>query len=133
MKYWIKPDIENRIKEGAIPARVRDAGRRDPAGGGHRASRPGGRDEIEADAVFLLTGYTPDVRLLSRRGALVDPETLVPEHDPRRFETSVPGLFIAGAIASGRDTSRIFIENGRFHGEAIVTAIVERQAATIRP
>ena len=53
----------------------------------------------------------------------LDPETLIPDHDPQTMETNVPGLFVAGALASGKLTSRIFIENGRFHGEAIVSAI----------
>jgi thioredoxin reductase (NADPH) len=56
----------------------------------------------------------------------VDPESLRPEHDPETFETNVPGLFVAGSIVSGRDTNRTFIENGRFHGDAIVAAIRAR-------
>jgi thioredoxin reductase (NADPH) len=128
VKYWIKPDIENRIKENAIPARF-ETKVVEIRGDAVVVESVLGRDEIEADAVFLLTGYTPDPSLLLEAGALVDAESLVPEHDPATFETSVPGLFVAGATASGKHTSRIFIENGRFHGEAIVTAIVERQAA----
>ena len=78
-------------------------------------------------AVFLLTGYHPDRELLADAGVRVDPETLVPAHDPETLETNVPGLFVAGAIVSGRQTGRIFIENGRFHGEAIVAAIGSRR------
>ena len=126
VKYWIKPDIENRIKDGAVKAcfgtlivEIRpDA---------VVVEKDGVQDELAADAVFLLTGYTPDVSLLREAGAHVDPESLVPEHDPDTLETSVPGLFVAGALASGRFTSRIFIENGRFHGEAIVRTIAARQ------
>ncbi len=73
-----------------------------------------------------MTGYTPDVEPLRRVGVAVDPSTLRPEHDPETLETNVSGLFIAGALVSGRETSRIFIENGRFHGEAIVKTIRER-------
>ena len=58
----------------------------------------------------------------------IHPETLVPEHDPRTFETNVPGLYLAGGVVAGADTSRIFIENGRFHGPAAVAAIVEKAA-----
>ena len=87
---------------------------------------PGGEGALPADAVFLLTGYHPDVSLLREAGVAVDPSTLKPELDLETLETNVPGLFVAGAVASGRETSRIFIENGRFHGEAIVAAILAR-------
>jgi thioredoxin reductase (NADPH) len=127
VKYWIKPDIENRIKEGAVQAcfgtRVVEI-----RPGSVVVEKDGARSELPADAVFALTGYTPDVSLLREAGAVVDPDSLVPEHDPETLETSVPGLFVAGALASGRFTSRIFIENGRFHGEAIVRAIARRVA-----
>jgi thioredoxin reductase (NADPH) len=76
--------------------------------------------------VFLLTGYYPDASLLRQAGADVDEDTLKPRLDLETLETNVPGLFVAGAVASGRETSRIFIENGRFHGEAIVAAILAR-------
>jgi thioredoxin reductase (NADPH) len=125
VKYWIRPDIENRIKDGAVTACFRTGVveiRRDAV----VVEKDGVHSELPADAVFLLTGYTPDVGLLREAGAVVDPESLVPEHDPETFETSVPGLYVAGALASGRFTSRIFIENGRFHGEAIVRAITGR-------
>jgi thioredoxin reductase (NADPH) len=126
VKYWIKPDIENRIKEGSVralfetrvcesrPDRVIVAGR-------HAA-------ELPADAVFLLTGYHPDCRLLEETGVAVEPESLRPEHDADTFETNVPGVYVAGSIVSGRDTNRTFIENGRFHGDAIVAAIAARTA-----
>jgi thioredoxin reductase (NADPH) len=125
IKYWIKPDIENRIKEGAIAARmettlVRIEPERVLLHG------PGGEDSLTADAVFLLTGYYPDPRLLRQAGVDVDAETLKPALDLETLETNVPGLFVAGAVASGRETSRIFIENGRFHGDAIVAAIQAR-------
>jgi thioredoxin reductase (NADPH) len=84
---------------------------------------------MEAEAVFLLTGYHPDCALLTGAGVRVDQETLVPEHDPRTLETNVPGLYLAGAMVSGRETGRIFIENGRFHGQAIVEAIRARPQA----
>jgi thioredoxin reductase (NADPH) len=128
VKYWIRPDIENRIKEGSVEAHF---GTHVVAIGPDAVTvaKDGAQVDLPADAVFLLTGYTPDVSLLREAGAAVDPDTLVPEHDEATFETSVPGLFVAGALASGRFTSRIFIENGRFHGEAIVKAIAARAAA----
>lgn len=132
IKYWIRPDIENRIKEGSIAARfetrVVEIGPRSVFVEG-----PAGRAEIGADAVFLMTGYHPDRGLLEQAGVLVDPQSFVPRHDPKTFETNVPGLFVAGSLVSGNMTGRIFIENGRFHGEAIVAAIKGRLAAAAPP
>jgi thioredoxin reductase (NADPH) len=125
IKYWIKPDIENRLTEGSIAARfetrVTEIRLRSVALESH-----GAIEEVPADAVFLMTGYSPDVGLLRAAGVQIDEATLGPRHDPETLETNVPGLFIAGALVSGRQTSRIFIENGRFHGEAIVAAIRRR-------
>jgi thioredoxin reductase (NADPH) len=125
IKYWIKPDIENRIREGSIPARfetcVREIREKSVLVEGRA-----GVEELPADAVFLLTGYHPDPSLLREAGVRVDPASLVPEHDPQTLQTNVPGVYVAGALASGRHTSRIFIENGRFHGEAIVRSILAR-------
>jgi thioredoxin reductase (NADPH) len=127
VKYWIKPDIENRIKEGSIAAlfgvrvsEIRDRGVVVEVAGAPR--------EIAADGVFLLTGYRPDVELLRGAGVDVDPVSLKPVHDPSTLETNVTGLYVAGAVVSGRETNRIFIENGRFHGEAIVAAIRSRRS-----
>jgi thioredoxin reductase (NADPH) len=126
IKYWVKPDLENRIKEGSISARFRS----------HLleirpehvvVDGPAGRETFEVDAVFLLTGYRADSALLVRAGVQVDPATLVPQHDPKTFETNVPGIFIAGGAVAGADTSKIFIENGRFHGPEAVKLIVERR------
>jgi thioredoxin reductase (NADPH) len=123
VKYWIKPDIENRIKEGSVSALFGTCVREiTPTHVG--VEGPRGAQELPADHVFLLTGYKPDVDLMRRAGVRVDPETLKPEHDPQTFETNVPGLHLAGALVSGRDTGKVFIENGRFHGEALVNAIV---------
>jgi len=134
IKYWIKPDIENRIKDGAIAARFSTCLTRIEADA-VVLSGPSGPETLRADGVFLLTGYTPDVSLLRGAGVKVDEATLKPAIDPATLETNVPGLFVAGALASGRETSRIFIENGRFHGEAIVKGILarHRQAAAVSP
>ncbi len=127
IKYWVRPDIENRIKEGSIEARFETR---------VVEIRPdslllecgGVATEVAADAVFLLTGYHCDTGLLRRAGVDVRPETLAPEHDPTTFETNVPGLFLAGSVVAGRETNLIFIENGRFHGETIVRTIKSRGA-----
>jgi thioredoxin reductase (NADPH) len=131
IKYWIRPDIENRIKEGAIAARFET---RVTAIRPHDVvvEGPGGADVLPAEGVFLLTGYHPDCELLRSAGVVVDPESLKPAFDPETLETGVPGLYVAGAIVSGRETNRIFIENGRFHGEAIVRSIMARRHAAAR-
>ena len=89
--------------------------------------RDGAKEEIPADAVFLLTGYHPDCDLYRRAGIRLHRETMSPEFNPDTFETNVPGVFLAGGAICGRDTSNIFIENGRFHGETIIK--VHRRAA----
>lgn len=122
IKYWVKPDIENRIKEGSIEARF---GARvvEIRNSSVVVESDGASDEIPADAVFLLTGFRPDVELLRRAGVRVDETTLAPVHDPETLESNVPGLYLAGAVVSGRETNRVFIENGRFHGNLILQAI----------
>ena len=125
IKYWVRPDIENRIKEGSVAARfstrVLEIRPTEVVLEG-----PAGREELQVDSVLLLTGYHADSDLLIRAGVQCDAVTLKPALDPNTFETNVPGLFLAGGVVSGRDTSGIFIENGRFHGEAIVKAVGER-------
>ena len=124
IKYWIKPDIDNRIKEGAIAARFGTRVTAITPSSVAVVSGFGDEARIPADQVFLLTGYHPDTRLLEAVGVKVDPATLVPEHDPETLQTNVKGIYLAGAVASGRFTSRIFIENGKFHGAAIVKSVV---------
>jgi thioredoxin reductase (NADPH) len=125
IKYWVRPDIDNRIKEGAIAARfetkVIQISRTAVT-----VENAAGREDIAADAVFLLTGYRPDVDLMRRAGVRCDEETLAPELNPDTFESNVPNLFIAGGAIAGRNTGSIFIENGRFHGERIIAALAER-------
>jgi thioredoxin reductase (NADPH) len=126
IKYWVRPDIENRIREESIAARF-DTRIVEVRRGTVVVERDGVQDEIGADAVFLLTGYRPDVDLMRRAGIECHPETLAPTLDPETFETNVPNLFIAGGAVAGRNTGSIFIENGRFHGVQIVKAISERR------
>ena len=123
VKYWIKPDIENRIREGSIAARFGtcvEQIRPDAV----VVRGPKGRDEVPADAVYLMTGYHPDAKFFASAGVRVDPDTLVPAHDTQTLETNVAGFYLAGSVVSGKNTGRIFIENGRFHGEAIVKSIL---------
>jgi thioredoxin reductase (NADPH) len=137
IKYWVRPDIENRLKEGSIKGRLgarvvaiqRDAVVVEPASSGFLARlREPERERIPADAVFLLTGYRPDASLMEAAGVRCDRETLAPELNSETFETNVPNLFVAGGAIAGRNTGSIFIENGRFHGERIVKVLAERFA-----
>lgn len=125
VKYWVRPDIENRIKEGAIAAhfgtRVVEIGPTAVV-----VETAGERHEIAADAVLLLTGYRADPAFLRGAGVELDAETLIPRHDPATFETNVPNLFVAGGQLAGTRTGSIFIENGRFHGEQIAHVLAER-------
>jgi thioredoxin reductase (NADPH) len=135
IKYWVRPDIENRIKEGSVAARfntlvaeIRPTSVIVRAGeptGADAAGRTGQNEEIPADAVFLLTGYRADADLLRRAGIELN-ERDAPVYNAETFETNVPGIFIAGGAIAGVDTGTIFIENGRFHGERIVETIAAR-------
>ena len=128
LKYWVKPDIENRVKEGSIAARFSARVVRITetsvfvAQGGHT-------EEMQADAVFLLTGYHSDTALLTACGVRYDAVTFEPQYDQDTFESNVPGLYLAGQIITGRQSGKIFIENGRFHGERVVDVIAQRLAA----
>ena len=127
IKYWVRPDIENRIKEGSIAARFESTRRRDYGATEVIIERQGEQETIPAEGVFLLTGYHPDVELMRRAGIECHPETLAPTLNPETFETNVPNLFIAGGAVAGRNTGNIFIENGRFHGETIVKVLADRR------
>lgn len=119
VKYWLKPDIENRIKAGEIAARFgAEVVRIEPAAVVIRTGE--GREErLPADRVYLMTGYHPDFDLFRKIGIALDPETARPHLNPETHETNVPGVYMAGSIAAGRATSEVFIENGRFDGERI--------------
>jgi thioredoxin reductase (NADPH) len=126
IKYWVKPDIENRIKEGSVAARFNT----------HVieitpthviVERDGRRDEIPADGVFLLTGYISDNHLLREAGIEIDPETCGPRHNAETYETNVKGLYVIGAMVAGKASGRIFIENGRFHGQVAIDEINARR------
>lgn len=132
IKPWVLPDITNRMREGSIAVRwlsrvveitphavlVRD---------------PDGVHALPADRVYLLTGFAPDVALLQRAGVALDPATGVPAHDPATLETDVPGLFIAGVVVAGFDANKVFIENGRYHGERIAARLLGRAAPAEPP
>jgi thioredoxin reductase (NADPH) len=127
VKPWVRPDIEARMREGSIAARfgVRVA-RITPHEVVVRADADGAESSIAADHVYAMTGFLPNTGLLERLGVPLDAESGIPAHDPETMETTVPGVFIAGVIASGNHANRIFIENGRDHGRAIAACLTAR-------
>jgi thioredoxin reductase (NADPH) len=124
IKYWVRPDIDNRIREGSIAARF-NTSVTEIRPTSVVVTGPAGTEEIGADAVLLLTGYRADSELMARAGVTFN-ERNAPHHNPETFETNVPNLFIAGGAIAGDDTGTVFIENGRFHGAKIVEVIAAR-------
>jgi thioredoxin reductase (NADPH) len=123
IKPWILPDILNRMKEGNIAvrwnSRVREIGPHSVA-----IDTQGVISTLPADRVYIMTGFAPNVDLLRQVGVAIDPVTGVPAHDGASLETDVPGVFIAGVVVAGFDANKVFIENGRFHGEKILAHIL---------
>jgi thioredoxin reductase (NADPH) len=120
VKYWLRPDLVNRIKAGEISARFGAtvvAIERDCVV--IEAGRQGGKESLPADRVYLLTGYHPDFSLFAQLGIEQDDESCRPRLDPLTLETNVPGIHLAGSATAGRNTSEVFIENGRYDGEKI--------------
>jgi thioredoxin reductase (NADPH) len=126
IKYWIRPDLENRIAEGSIAAFFGaevTAITRDSIS----FRTPDGPRTIPNDWVLALTGYRPDYRLLDALGIGVgDDEARTPAFDPGTLETDRPGVFLAGTVCGGLATSRWFIENGRHHAKVIAAGIADR-------
>lgn len=123
IKPWIRPDLENRIAEGSIGARWSSRVTRiEPEWVSVEGA--GGVERLRADHVYLLTGFAPNVDLLRQLGVPIDAETGVPAHDPETLETAVPGVFIAGVVVAGYDANRVFIENGRYHGDRIAARLL---------
>jgi thioredoxin reductase (NADPH) len=122
IKYWVRPDIENRIKAGQIQAlfeaRVDEFTTDEVIVEHHRF-----RKSLPARRVFALTGYHPDFRFIESLGVRLDPESRRPALDPNTLESNVPGVHLAGVVIGGRHTGEIFIENGRFHGKQIIKAL----------
>ena len=131
VKYWIKPDIENRIKNGEIAAYFQSRVRRI----GERAvilETPKGEVRLKNDFVFALTGYHPDYEFLRRLGITLSDDECRPVVNAETLETNVPGIYVAGVIVAGSKTNEIFIENGRFHGQKIAADLEKKLAADQR-
>jgi thioredoxin reductase (NADPH) len=132
VKYWLAPDLENRIRAGEIAARWDTTVEAILPGDVVLRNETGDRERIPADLVYLLTGYRPDFDLFSRIGLILDPLSGRPHHSPETLETTVPGVYLAGSITSGRFISEIFIENGKFDGEKIFGDTASRRMAAQR-
>jgi thioredoxin reductase (NADPH) len=125
IKYWVRPDIENRIKDGAVRALF--SSRVTQITPTHvTVETPAGEERLPASRVYLMTGYRAETTLLKTVGAAVDEPIHAPVHDETTFETTVPNLFVVGACVAGKQSGKIFIENGRFHGAVAVATIAAR-------
>jgi thioredoxin reductase (NADPH) len=122
IKYWVRPDIENRIKAGQVKAlfetRVKRITPEEVV-----VENGAGEKRLPARRVFALTGYHPDFTFIESLGVRLDPESRRPALDPNTLESNVPGIHLAGVVIGGRHTGEIFIENGRFHGKQIIQAL----------
>ncbi len=125
VKYWIKPNIENRIKSSEIRAyfnsRVLEI-----LPDSLRISTPEGEISLRNDFVFALIGYHPDLAFLNSTGICIDPVTLRPPIDAQTLESQRAGIYLAGVLVGGMHTNEIFIENGRLHGQLIAASIASK-------
>jgi thioredoxin reductase (NADPH) len=128
IKYWVRPDIENRIKAkqitGLFNTRVKEFTEEYVV-----VENKSGEKRLLAKQSFALTGYHPDYTFIKSLGVKLDDKTLKPELNPETLESNVPGIFLAGVVIGGRHTSEIFIENGRFHGKLIIDSLASRSQA----
>ena len=125
VKYWIKPDIENRIKNGEIKACFR-SNVVEIAPDAVTVETPEGRVTLKNDFVFAMTGYHPDFTFLEKLGVRFEGDDRLPACDAETLESNVPGIYLAGVIVGGARTNEIFIENGRFHGRQIAAALAAK-------
>ena len=130
IKPWVLPDFQNRVKEGSIAVRWDSRVTAiEPDRVCIHTTRDGGRSEqLGASMVYLMTGFAPNTELLKQAGVPIDPVTGIPRHESQSLETSVPGLFIAGVVVAGYDANKVFIENGRYHGDRIVARLLGQAA-----
>ncbi len=125
VKYWIKPDIENRIKNGEIKAFF-SSHVVEITPDAVVIETPAGREVLANDFVFAMTGYHPDFSFLERLGVQLEGQDRRPVCDQETLESNVPGIYLAGVIVAGSRTNEIFIENGRFHGRQIAASLVSK-------
>jgi thioredoxin reductase (NADPH) len=126
VKYWVRPDIINRIKEGSIKAYFNSslkAIRPDEVD----IETPGGTVTIKNDFVMAMTGYKPNFDFLKKLGITLSKEKFIPKYNPDTMETNVPGMYLAGVVCGGLDTHLWFIENSRIHADMIIGDIVAKR------
>jgi thioredoxin reductase (NADPH) len=127
IKPWVLPDFTNRVKEGQIAvkwdSRVKAIEPRNVV-----IMRGRHEECVKADRVYVMTGFAPSLDLLRETGVPINPKTGVPSHDPDTLETPIAGLFIAGVVVAGYDANKVFIENGRYHGDRIVARLMGQRA-----
>jgi thioredoxin reductase (NADPH) len=125
VKYWVKPDIMNRLKEGSIKAYFNSslkAVRPDEVD----IDTPNGPITIKNDFVMAMTGYQPNFAFLNKLGIKLSEEKFIPKYDPETMETNVNGLYLAGVVCGGLDTHLWFIENSRIHADMILNSILAK-------
>ena len=128
-KYWLLPDLRNRVKEGNIAVNFEsEVAEITDKAVFFRQKGLSPLKSVEANTVFVLTGYTTDTSFLTACGIKVNENDLVPAYNTDTFETNVEGLYLAGTAICGIYTEKVFIENGRHHGKAIVADILEKNA-----
>jgi thioredoxin reductase (NADPH) len=125
VKYWILPDIENRIRNGEIAANF-DTNVVEITADAVRLATPEGERTLPNHFVFALTGYHPDFRFLESLGVQLEGADRTPVCNPETLESNVAGIYLAGVIVAGMRTHEIFIENGRFHGAQIAASLRAR-------
>lgn len=125
VKYWIKPNIENRLKNGEIKGYFssRVTAIRE---GSVELETPEGPVDLKNDFVFAMTGYRPDFEFMAAHGISLNTETGRPAVNLTTYESETPGMYLAGVVVAGVHTNEIFIENGRFHGGAIAKDIAAK-------
>ncbi len=133
VKYWLIPDVKNRVKEGKIKTQFDTCVTGiEPGWVYTQHLETGETNTLPADFVLILSGYTPDASLLMRCGIELDPVTQIPVFDKRTFETNVPGLYVCGTVLAGIYTEKVFIENGRDHARAILEHIMGREVQPVK-
>jgi thioredoxin reductase (NADPH) len=123
VKYWVRPDILNRLKEGSIKAYFNSSLkeiRKDEVD----IQTPDGEVTIPNDFVMAMTGYRPDFAFLRKLGIRLTDDKFIPHYNHQTMETNVKGLYLAGVVCGGLDTHLWFIENSRIHADMIVESIV---------
>jgi thioredoxin reductase (NADPH) len=127
IKPWVLPDFTNRVKEGLIAvrwdSRVKAIEPREIVLENRKRE-----ERLKADRVYIMTGFAPSLELLRETGVPIDAKTGIPKHDAETLETPIAGVFIAGVVVAGYDANKVFIENGRYHGDRIVARLLGQGA-----